>query len=37
MDDMRVFIEKARSGEADLQALIAEWRSLVNEHLKSFE
>lgn len=37
MDDMRLFIEKARSGDADLQALIAEWRDLVNEHLKTFE
>jgi NADH-quinone oxidoreductase subunit E len=32
MDDMRQFLAKARSGEGDLNQLMAEWRKLVTEY-----
>lgn len=33
MEDMREFVARARSGESDLNALLAEWRQLVNAHV----
>jgi NADH-quinone oxidoreductase subunit E len=33
MDDLRQFIAKARSGDADLQKLMEEWRNAVNEYV----